>query len=211
MQPNYTYCCSSHPSQLSFCDVISWCSSFPVSCLVRVGVESDGTSPPLATVYQRCPLNTTLPPGGAVTLSCLSDCQGGCGNSTGCQVASGRAQLHIESVQEKDGGSYYCSTGDKMLFSLQINSDGCAVGEILQHRVVFVGEILQTLPTSSAWQCQLACTLHATCQFFSYLEPQHAEDKTSNCTLMSRDSAQHFSANASIETTSGFSLRNCPG
>ncbi|XP_041920322.1 uncharacterized protein LOC121684380 isoform X3 [Alosa sapidissima] len=170
--------------------------------------ESDGTSPPLATVYQRCPLNTTLPPGGAVTLSCLSDCQGGCGNSTGCQVASGRAQLHIDSVQEKDGGSYYCSTGDKMLFSLQIHSDGCAVGEILQHRVVFVGEILQTLPTSSAWQCQLACTLHATCQFF--WQPQHAEDQTSNCTLMTRDSAQHFSVNASIGT-SGFSLRNCPG
>ncbi|XP_076137901.1 uncharacterized protein LOC143121426 [Alosa pseudoharengus] len=218
--------------------------------VICLGVQSDGTPPPLATVYQRCPLNTTLPPGGAVTLSCLSDCQGGCGNnarcqggcgnnagcqggcgnnagcqggcgnnagcqggcgnSTRCQVASGRVQLHIESVQKEDGGSYYCSTdGDKRLFSLQIHSDGCAGG--LQHWVVFVGEILHTLSTSSAWQCQLACTLHATCQFFSYLEPQHAEDQTSNCTLMTRDSAQHFSVNASIGTTSGFSLRNCSG
>lgn len=184
--------------------------------VICTGVDSSGTPLPLPTVYQKCPLNISLPAGGAVTLSCLSDCQGGCkhegagGNSSVCQLESGRAQLHIEDVGGQHGGSYYCNTdGDRRLFSLHIHTDACIA--VLQSKVLFVGDVVQTLSTSSARQCQLACTLHATCQIFSFLEPQNTESKTRTCTLMTTNSDQNFNANASVGATSGFSLRNCPG
>ncbi|XP_063062039.1 uncharacterized protein LOC134454810 [Engraulis encrasicolus] len=170
-----------------------------------VGVDSSG-----ASVYQRCPLNVTLPPGGAVTLSCLSGCNGTCVTEQGaadCRLESGRAQLHIDTVAPEHAGDYSCSSDQTRLFTVDIHSDGCV--SALQHEVVFVGDALQTLTTSSAIQCQLACTLHATCQLFSFQEEQ--ESTPSICTLMTRDSTQHFSVNASVGTTSGFSLRNCPG
>ncbi|KAL2096263.1 hypothetical protein ACEWY4_008411 [Coilia grayii] len=214
--------CTGTESTLKTCTFnrIHNCNHYEDAGVICSGVNSSETSPLPPAVYQRCPLNVTLPAGGAVTLSCLSDCQGGCvrgeevGLGPGCRVESGRAQLHIGPVRPKDGG-YYCNNDtDRRLFTVHFHRDGCI--SALQHEVMFVGDALLTLKTSSATQCQLACTLHATCQFFSFLAPEEAdghEEKeiTSNCTLMTRDSTQNFSVNASVGTTSGFSLKNCTG
>ncbi|XP_028818614.1 plasma kallikrein-like [Denticeps clupeoides] len=87
-------------------------------------------------------------------------------------------------------------------------SDGQACDRSLFIDTDFPGKDFKQIITSSAQECQLACTLNELCVTFSYLTPQWTTDSRTNFCYLKNTSP---SSNTLLNIISGKTLKFCDG